>query len=614
MSSIILKENETRTLEGTLELSSLTIAKNSGFSAPKGKNVTMTVDGVETAAEPGTYNGSIVLTLTSGLGKWKDDYRTALYVENGEIDKERSVLSAIQGGSYDGSKMENVKINSKGPSFGGVYIKDGKFEIKNLDMTAEGFGGDDMNGKGYSLFAGGKAEVNIDGLRIRNHGLTRSAFLAADDAKVVIKNADIETTGANDEEQAALAKFIPGMISVPWVLGLYGNNRATNIVSRADVTYIDSSFKADRWGVLSTDGPAAPDAPGKHMLHLTAKNCNIEITGDSGYGTYCIGSGKNVFENCKFKIPDYAMVVANEIASSDFVDTTVDSGRFGILWHQNQGGVVKISNSTLNTGMTSFLVKACYPRIEVEKSVLNARNGVILQLMDSDDPGLGPKSITVDTNVAKKIESHDVTKINMQDAFLYNEPQKDFCTDLIATFKDMEISGDFYNAITNEASVGNVREAMPDMPEENRYNEELPPPMPPSFDSDDDFAPPPMPGNPASLYPINMALKFSGVALTGVISASTSHHKVTEITKHNRIELGQVTNKACPVVNNGVIAEFDAASKWTVIGDCYLSSLTLAKGTVINAPAGKKLRLTVNGIETAITDGSYKGNVVISLV
>lgn len=621
MEKIILTEGQKMELTESLKLSQLTVAPGSGFVTARGKTVTMTVDGVETAVLPGEYSGDIVLTVAKGYGMG-GDFRTALYIENGEVDKDISVTAAVSG-EYDGKSMKDVSIRSNGPEFCGVTIKNGKYDIKNLSFEFNGRGGDDFSGRGCALTIGGDAEVDIDGFYVRSNGLTRSGLIATDDSRVTIRNADVQTWGATDEEQEEIGKIIHGMISVPWVLGLYGNNRATNVLTRAHVTYLDSKFKAERWGVLSTDGPASPEGKLENLLFLTAKNCEIEITGDSGYGTYCIGSGRNDFFDCTFKVPDYAMVVANEIASSDFVNTTVDSQRFGVMWHQNQGGVLKVKDSTFNTGKTTFLVKGCYPRIEVENSALNTGNGVVLQLMDSDDPGLGPKSVEVDTKVAVKDETHDVSKVNSHDVYMYNRIQENYVTDLVASFKDMTINGSFYNAITNAVEVGSVNlveaglapapEGMPmmppmdgDMPGGPEGPEGGMPGGPDGMPGEpgEDFVPPMMPSMPASNYPINLALTLENVELNGAVSASTTKHAVKVISKENRRELGEVTNTPCPVVNNGVILELKGKTVWNVTGDSYLSALTVGEEAVINGT------VTVDGVEVA-PKGSYTGNILV---
>ena len=76
--------------------------------------------------------------------------------------------------------------------------------------------------------------------------------------------------------------------------------------------------------------------------------------------------------------------------------TVVNSDRFGIMWHG--GGTVDISGGTIfNTGETTFLDKGQNIAITVDGSKgakLNPGNGVILQLMDDDDPGPVPPAMT----------------------------------------------------------------------------------------------------------------------------------------------------------------------------------------------------------------------------
>ena len=52
------------TVAGTSYVTSLTIAKGAVIKAPKGKTLTMTVNGVKTQIAPGKYTGKIILTLS----------------------------------------------------------------------------------------------------------------------------------------------------------------------------------------------------------------------------------------------------------------------------------------------------------------------------------------------------------------------------------------------------------------------------------------------------------------------------------------------------------------------------------------------------------------------
>ena len=116
---------------------------------------------------------------------------------------------------------------------------------------------------------------------------------------------------------------------------------------------------------------------------------------------------------------------------------------------------------------------------------------------------------------------------------------------------------------------------------------------------------------PSKAYPINMVLSFEASTVVGIISSATTRHYVPELTPSTRFEISHVYNTVSPAVNNGVIVSFDASSVWTVTGDCYLTSLTTAEGTTIQAPEGKKLSITVNGMPIEITAGTITGNIAI---
>ena len=586
------------------------------------KLCTLTAGGIQKDVAPGTYEDA-VLTLTDAFSNPlkngpqmpgpKQKMRAAVYVTKNGIDSSRSVLSAMQG-SVHSAGINGATMTSEGEGFGAVVIDDCDYTIRDLTVTMNGTGGDDFNGKGCAIVVGKDSSLTVDGLKLESHGLTRNALLAAGNARVTVKNSEITCYGVSDEEQAEISKTIRGMVSVPWVLGLTGNNRATNVLDSAEVTYIDSKIRAERWGALSTDGPADPKDYWQHELHLTAKNCDVEVFGESGYGTYCIGSGYNRFLDCRFQVPDYAEVIANEIASSDFFGTTVNSGRFGVMWHQNQGGLLHLKNSVFNTGRAAFLIKGCYPEILVEESELNCGDGVILQLMESDDPGLGPKEVVVDTAVAEKVEDHDTTKINFHDGYMYNKFAPNLCTDVRAAFRNMSMTGDLFNATVNAVGVGSYNpNPMPpmDFPPEGGDMPEMPPMGPP--EDGGDFVPPAFESEPSTKYPINLAVTLENVQYEGVISASVCRHSVEKISRENLIELGQVTNTVSPVVNNGVIVTLDFGTVWTLTGDACLSALFINDGSAIVGAGGKDVVLTVDGEEKPLRSGKYRGDIRLAL-
>ena len=78
--------------------------------------------------------------------------------------------------------------------------------------------------------------------------------------------------------------------------------------------------------------------------------------------------------------------------------------------------------------------------------------------------------------------------------------------------------------------------------------------------------------------------------------------------------MGVVTNQISPVVNNGVIVSIDGKSRWTVTGKGYISALHIDPGAKIAGAEGKTVKMTVDGVETAVAAGDYKGAIVIELI
>jgi hypothetical protein len=79
-------------------------------------------------------------------------------------------------------------------------------------------------------------------------------------------------------------------------------------------------------------------------------------------------------------------------------------------------------------------------------------------------------------------------------------------------------------------------------------------------------------------------------------------------------ELGEVTNTVHEVVNNGMLVTLAGASRWTVTGTSYLSSLTLSTGATVTGKGGRGVKMTVNGTTTPVTAGrTYTGAITISL-
>jgi len=260
------------------------------------------------------------------------------------------------------------------------------------------------------------------------------------------------------------------------------------------VTYKNSTLLSDGWGVLSTDSVGQPKNYGDTSVMLKVEDSVVDITGTSGYGSYSIGACRNIFSNTvmggskystnKYGLT-YALIVANEYAGGDFINGTNVTARYGVMYHKTQTGITTVDSSTFNTQGANFLIKNCYPIINVSNSRLNSDAGVIVQLMTSDDPGLMGTfySEVLDASAARKNKDFDVYHVNSINTKIFNTEVKDAVSDAQVNFTDMDIKGDFYNSVSDA--------------------------------KDQDLG----------LNGQNLILTFDKVNLTGVISATTSGHR-----------------------------------------------------------------------------------------
>lgn len=403
--------NETYEVTETTTLSSLTIEDGGAMEASDGYSLTMTVDYVETPIEAGSYEGDIVLTITDQIavtyGSLDTVYwRTAVYVEDGEYDSDKSVEASWETGTVTDSTATDLTITSIGENFNGIVVLgDSTYTIDSPVINFTGNGGNDFSGYGAAIVSKDTSNVTVNDAEIINTGCVRTAVFAGGTSTMTVNDSVIEVNNGTLPDDYETNTTMGEMMEVPWQLGLVGNCRATNLVGSATANYNNTSITAQGWGCLSTD-----DADG---VTLNATNCTIS-TIESGYGAYCIGSGTvDTFSNCTVDVADMAMILCQG-GHGIFTDgTTVDSGRFGVMAH-GESATLTIEDSTFNTEETVIQFKSTGGSITVENSTLDSDTGIILQTMMNDDPNYS-SSTSVD--------------------------------DLDATFGDMDMTGDLVNAM-----------------------------------------------------------------------------------------------------------------------------------------------------------------------
>jgi hypothetical protein len=589
-------------VDRTTTLESLTLAPGGSVAGPVGRSLTMTVDGVETTLRPGRYRGTVVLTvaepyLVDFSPVQKHPLRAALYVDQSGIVAHRSVLAAAGAARWQGGVLSGAHLRSVGENFNGLLATGGRTLVKDLRLDFTGNGGNDFAGYGAGVMSDGPSTyLVLDGARIRTQGAVRTAVVAQGGSHLLVKNSDITALGGTLPADH-VSNVTPGeMKDAPWMLGIRGNNRATNLLGTGTVaTYLNSRLLADGWGVLSVDA--------SQNSFVTAINSQITLNGPSGYGSYAIGNSTNGFYGSTFDVPTHGVIItgghavfgastpatlarlntelklglsAAELAAVHPAQTVVRSQRYGVMMWGD--ATVKIGDATLfDTGEAIFLNKGATSRIDIDGSAgaqLKTRNGVIFQAMDNDDPGpVMTDGLMANTGVWREPTGPTPRVAGFALA-------AEHATDMVMNVRSSTLIGDFYNAIGVRQIGG-------------------------GFGPDGPSKEPPTPSG------ANLVLTLTDSHLTGVVTSAQARHLKETITAADAEWLGRVINTPAPAVNNGVILRLQGGSTWTVTGPSHLSRLEIDASARLQAPEGRALKLTVNGVATPVRPGSYQGQILL---
>ena len=69
----------------------------------------------------------------------------------------------------------------------------------------------------------------------------------------------------------------------------------------------------------------------------------------------------------------------------------------------------------------------------------------------------------------------------------------------------------------------------------------------------------------------------------------------------------------CASPANGIIVSLENSSAWTVNGESHITGLCISGDSAVKAPEGKKLTMSVNGVETAPVPGEYRGEILLTI-
>ncbi|MGE8135444.1 hypothetical protein ACQKO5_17720 [Novosphingobium subterraneum] len=539
----------------TVALPELTLVAGNLPTAPDGKLLTLTVNGVERAIAPGRYSGDVVLTVTDDIPvKYHElplhHFRTALYVENGAPVAAKSVSAAVRAASFGAGTVSDARIASEGDRFNGIIVTgEGKYTIDHPVIDFIGNGGNDFAGFGAAVMSTGKAEVTLNRPIIRTRGAIRTALFAGGDSVMHINNAEIETYNGTLPADYQFTVDVGKMMEVPWMLGLSGNVRSSNLVDRATMFINNSHIRSEGWGVLSTDD--------NQRVRMTVTDSLVEAV-KSGYGTYSIGDSHNIFRRSVIRAADVGAIMAAEGSITLTDRTLVEAGRYGVMMHSGVGGGVLTidKGSELHAGLVAIEVKGIGTTIVVDSAKVTAAGGTILQGMENDDPFL-KAMMSGNAPAGASAPPPGMGPTGGRP----DEKPKD--PNIIGTFRNTKLVGNFWNGRPKQGG---------------------------------------------------MVLRFENAEVIGTISTSSvAPASGKDPVKETFQEIGHVTNTAIPVKGEkgGLTVSLDKSSRWVVTGTSYLNSLETEPGARIEAATGT-LGITLNGRPVALKPGKIKGAIVVT--
>ena len=572
------------------------------------------------------------------IGSWSSggsedyEYDAALYVTGEGIDEEKSSTDRIVSGEYDASGADGIVIEDTQSGNNGILVLNADYAISNANISlltdADGSDTCDFSGRGSAIAAyGSEANVTVEDSTILTSGVATMPVFADDGATVTIRNSTLQSDGGtlsadymNTPDQAL-------MVAPPWILGIMGTSRCTNMMGDNTTTnVIDSETSAGAWAVLSTDAGTdmalnifntsltLNNAYESAAAPLQAEGGQISETLDnpytvnygSGYGTYVIGRAVETFAGATINVGTYATIftggsvtytaleagetyeltnaagetTATYTATEDKV-TEIHSDTFGCMAHQGSNAIAVEKGTVVDSGYATFLVKSGASNETLTATVDDAtitNGGVLIQVMDNDDTTNGGM-MDADDPENTNGGSQNFKPYHTEDAGFNTDAASADSTVQTFTFTGGNYTGNIYNASGSDGLEGTTLNV--------------------TFGEGAEYT-----GAIASTsaihvtYDGSVAVKESGgYAFDDTEEAATfaAQYQNTSFTIEEYWSIGQVANL---VNDNGantvnVILTDDAV--WNVTATSVISALTIEGGAQVAVP--EDVTLTVNGVE-----------------
>ncbi len=574
-----------------------------------------------------------------GTSAEDDDYAflTALYVKDGVVQINQSLTDVITEGEYDGTAATGIVIKSEYEGFNPIIVVDSEYTISGanivIDSDGDGSVACDFSGLGAAIAAYGDETVLwIKDSTVNVSGVANLTLFADDGSDVIVENSKFHSDGGtlyagykNSPDQST-------MVAPPWILGIMGTSRTTNLMGTdSSTTVIDSEMSAAQWAVLSTDS-------GTNMK-LNVVNTTMLLTGAeyvlqnddtfgtkngtdanpyttrSGYGTYAIGNADEYFYGVDMTIGTYATIFtggfgtytalkkgetitltdANGNALTTYTPTedkitTINSDTFGFMIHQSANEITIEKGTVVNSGYTSFLLKTgCSVVADITSgAVINPGNGIILQAMDNDDATTG-----MDVSTFSFYTTHE------ENAGWPTKGATSAATNTgVFNFDDVTLVGDIFNATGYEANSKGAQSATAVTINLSGTTT--------------------LSGQISSTSAIHVSKEGSDAIKAAPAGAKASEnwlqYQLTSFPIGEYWNIGQVANKVYSTGFNTIDVNITEDAVWTVTADGIVNNVTAASDAIV---ADKAVTLTVEGTLTidgkVVTEDTTIGNVTFDV-
>ena len=572
------------------------------------------------------------------IGSWSSggsedyEYDAALYVTGEGVDEEKSSTERIASGTYDASGADGIVIEDAQSGDNGIVVVDTDYAISNADISlltdADGSDTCDFSGRGSAIAVyGSEAGVTIEDSTIHTAGVATMPIFADDGATLTIKNSTLQSDGGTLSAEYMNTPDQALMVAPPWILGIMGTSRCTNMMGDNTTTnVIDSETSAGAWAVLSTDAgsdmvlnvydssltlnnadesAAAPlQAEGGEISQPLANPYTVNY--GSGYGTYAIGNAVETFAGATINVGTYATIFTGGSATYTALEagetyelknsagettatytatedkaTEIHSDTFGFMAHQGSNAIALEKGTVVDSGYATFLVKSGSSNETLTATVDDAtltNGGVLIQVIDNDDTTNGGM-MDADDPENTNGGSQNFKPYHTEEAGFNTDAASAGSTEQTFTFTNGEYTGSIYNASGSDGLEGTTLNV--------------------TFGKGADYS-----GAIACTSAIHVTYEGSvavkdngGCAFDDADEAAAfaAQYQNTSFTIEEYWFIGQVANLVNDNGANAVNVTLTDDAVWTVLDTSLIASLTLEGSARVIVP--ESVTLTVGGVE-----------------